>query len=72
MAAAAGLMNGAAALQVGGVDAVADSFENGLALAAEGLELAFGADLGGDVHAVADDEGFAAFDVDDAAAGGDV
>ena len=37
----------------------------------EGLELAFGADLGGDVDAVTDDEGFATLDVDDAAAGSD-
>ena len=68
---AAGIDDGAVAIEVDAVDAVADGLEDGVGLAAEGAELVLGADLLGDVDAEAEDVGVAAGDFDELVAVGD-
>ena len=66
-----GVDDGDAAFEVDAVDAVADGFEDGVGLAGEGADAAFGADLLADVDAEAEDVGVAAGDVDELVAEGD-
>ncbi len=66
-----GVDDGDVAVEVDAEDAVADGLEDGVGLAGEGAETAFGADLLADVDAEAEDVGGAAGDVDELVAVGD-
>ena len=66
-----GVDDGDAAFEVDAEDAVADGLEDGVGLAGEGAEAAFGANLLADVDAEAEDVGVAAGDVDELVAVGD-